>query len=98
MTTIYISAVPAYGRDYETPEAVLADWLAGKDFRMEDTRYRGAYINRDIPEEFGDVVVNIRYRRLAEVLPVTRSGLVPEPREVPAHRAGDGADLGCRLC
>ena len=27
-----IHAIPAYGRDYKTKQAVLADWNGGKDF------------------------------------------------------------------
>ena len=27
-----IHALPAYGRDYKSAQAVLADWKAGKDF------------------------------------------------------------------
>jgi hypothetical protein len=27
-----IHAIPAYGRDYKSKDAVLADWKAGKDF------------------------------------------------------------------
>ena len=28
-----VHAVPAYGRDYKSAQAVLADWKAGKDFQ-----------------------------------------------------------------
>ena len=27
-----VHALPAYGRDYKSAEAVIADWKAGKDF------------------------------------------------------------------
>lgn len=30
-----IHAVPAYGRDYKSKAAVLADWNSGKDFRSD---------------------------------------------------------------
>ena len=30
-----IHATPAYGRDYKSAKAVLADWKAGKDFRSD---------------------------------------------------------------
>jgi hypothetical protein len=37
-----IHALPAYGRDYKSKAAVLADWHAGKDFRDSLT---GQYLN-----------------------------------------------------
>ena len=37
--------VPAYGREYETAEAMLADWEQGLDFRIKG----GSYVSiRDI--------------------------------------------------
>ncbi len=41
----YISAVPAYGRDYKTKADVLADWEAGKDFLIQDM-FESGYINK----------------------------------------------------
>ena len=39
--------VPAYGRAYATREAMLADWRAGKDFRIVG---HGQYCSiRDLP-------------------------------------------------
>ena len=32
---------PAYGRHYTSPEAALADWLAGRDFKIP----RGPYLS-----------------------------------------------------
>ena len=32
MFTMDVHATPAYGRDYKSKDAVLADWKAGKDF------------------------------------------------------------------
>ena len=31
--------LPAYGRSYTTKKAVMSDWLAGKDFRIEAGPY-----------------------------------------------------------
>lgn len=31
--------IPAYGRSYFSKKAVLADWLAGKDFKIEAGPY-----------------------------------------------------------
>lgn len=32
MTALYV--VPAYGREYDTPEEAIADWKAEKDFKV----------------------------------------------------------------
>lgn len=72
--TRYLSAVPAYGRDYRSDEAVLLDWMDGKDFWVMDVQFSG-YVNRDdLP---ADTILNIRYDRQTEVLPVNRAGAVP---------------------
>jgi len=59
-----VHAVPAYGRDYKSAPAVLADWLAGKDFRCAVT---GQYLSiRDnVPAE-----VWVRYAKLAKLVRV----------------------------
>ena len=31
--------VGAYGRQYDTKELMVADWLAGKDFRLQGGQY-----------------------------------------------------------
>jgi hypothetical protein len=63
-----LNCIPAYGRDYTTAEAVKADWLADKDFRICDYfhPYDGKYVNRQqcAPGE----QIRIRYKRLAEVV------------------------------
>ena len=62
-----LTVVPAYGRDYTSPTAAKADWLADKDFRIADMSCPddGRYINRQqcAPGE----KIRIRYKRLAEV-------------------------------
>jgi len=51
---------PAYGRDYNSKDAVLADWNAGKDFKI----HNGPYCSkRDITDE----VVKFRYCKLRRV-------------------------------
>ena len=37
-----MTVLPAYGRDYKNKDAVLADWLAGKDFKCALT---GQYLS-----------------------------------------------------
>jgi hypothetical protein len=54
----YLSAVPAYGRDYKSKKEVLADWEAGKDFHIEDLVASG-YVNKD--DKPAGVTLNIRY-------------------------------------
>lgn len=62
--TAYLSAVPAYGRDYRSAKEVRADWEAGKDFRIEDMRQSG-YVNK--ADKPADVVLNVRYDRQRKV-------------------------------
>ncbi len=59
-----IHALPAYGRDYKSKAAVLADWQAGKDFRCAVT---GRYLSvRDnLPAQ-----VWIRYAKLTKLVRV----------------------------
>lgn len=63
----YISAVPAYGRDYKTQAQVKADWLAGKDFKDART---GQYLSiRDVAND-PDLHVTIRYNNNLRVVTV----------------------------
>lgn len=71
MSRQYVVVVPAYGRDYRSKKAVLADWEAGKDFVIRD--YRGdMYINKADLErerrEGRDLVLQVRYNRLERVM------------------------------
>ena len=61
---------PAYGRDYKSAKEVKAELLAGKDFRIESIGPNaGRYCSlRDFPV---GQVLNVRYRGLHQVLPVT---------------------------
>lgn len=62
---IYQTVVPAYGRDYKSAKAALADWHEGKDFRAEP---QGQYCSR---RDFGpDTTINIRYTRLTKITSV----------------------------
>ena len=60
----YVSAVPAYGRDYKSAKAVKEDWADGKDFLIQDVQLSG-YINKD--DKPADIVLHIRYSRLTRV-------------------------------
>jgi hypothetical protein len=59
-----IHATPAYGRDYKSKAAVLADWQAGKDFRCAVS---GRYLStRDnLPNQ-----VWVRYSKLTKLIRV----------------------------
>ena len=59
-----IHAVPAYGRDYKSKAAVIADWQAGKDFRCAVS---GRYLSsRDnVPAQ-----VWVRYAKLTKLVRV----------------------------
>lgn len=59
-----VHAVPAYGRDYKSKGAVLADWQAGKDFRCAVS---GRYLSvRDnLPAQ-----VWVRYAKLTKLVRV----------------------------
>lgn len=71
----YMTVVPAYGRDYKSEAAAVADWNAGLDFRIQDIgmgRDDGRYVSvRDVPAIAAaagqPVTVNIRYLRLTMV-------------------------------
>ena len=62
--TIPSTLIPAYGRDYKSKAAALADFEAGKDFMIADFSHPddGRYANKaDLPD---GAVLNIRYKRL----------------------------------
>ncbi len=61
---IYVSAVPAYGRDYKSAKAVREDWAAGKDFLIQDMQHSG-YVNKD--DKPADMQLNIRFSNLTKV-------------------------------
>lgn len=68
----FVTLVPAYGRDYKSKKAVMADWDAGKDFVINQFGhpYDGKYINSQDAATTPGVTYNIRYAKLAKVLPV----------------------------
>lgn len=73
----YVSAVPAYGRDYKSQKAVREDWevcwladrltrILSQDF-LQDIFDRG-YINKD--DKPTDIILHIRYKNLTMVCEV----------------------------
>jgi hypothetical protein len=67
----YLTVVPAYGRDYSNETGAVADWNAGKDFRIMDrsSTWDGRYTS--VRDWTGTgVTVNIRYKRMTMIAPV----------------------------
>lgn len=64
MTTLIVSG--AYGRDYGSAEAAIADWNDGKDFQSQALT-GGTYAGRYDAAELGIKRVNIRYNKLQDV-------------------------------
>ena len=67
---MYLTLVPAYGRDYKSKKAVLADWDANKDFLIQDisSPHDGRYINKeDAASLRGTTTFNIRYKSLTQI-------------------------------
>ncbi len=73
--TRYVSAIPAYGRDYTTEEAVRADWAAKKDFLTRDLMVHD-YVNID--DKPANVQLNIRYDKQREIC-VIEADEEPDP-------------------
>lgn len=70
---MYLTIVPAYGRDYTSQKAVREDWNANKDFIIQDISSpdNGRYINKSDAEQFSPgITVNIRYKKMTQVMPV----------------------------
>jgi hypothetical protein len=65
MTVYAVNLIPAYGRDYSTPQEVLEDWAAGKDFKIADigNQYDGRYTSI---RDWTDKPVRIRFNKRAD--------------------------------
>jgi hypothetical protein len=64
-----MTLVPAYGRDYTSKAAILADFQAGKDFIVRDmsSRYDRKPANRESLIQAGVTSVHVRYARLTKI-------------------------------
>jgi hypothetical protein len=65
-TTNWLTCIPAYGRDYNSADAVLVHWRAGKDFLIQDVScpYNGRYLNKqDAPS---NTTFKVRYNQKAD--------------------------------
>jgi len=65
---MFVTLVPAYGRDYKSQKEVKADWDAGKDFFINSIGHPddGRYINKEDAEKVGGTY-NIRYKKLTQI-------------------------------
>jgi hypothetical protein len=64
---MFLTLVPAYGRDYKNGKEVQADWDAGKDFIINNafSPDDGRYINKQDAKP--GMTLNIRYKRLMNI-------------------------------
>lgn len=65
-----ITLTPAYGRDYNSKDAVIADWNDGKDFVIASANhpYCGSYCSiRDFPNHSG---IKLRYSKLRKAVTI----------------------------
>lgn len=69
---MFLTVVPAYGRDYKSAKEVKAAWEEGKDFRIEDMSSPddGRYINKEDAVKNGVGTVNVRYKGNRNVCPI----------------------------
>lgn len=69
-TTAYITVCPAYGRDYKSKKAVVADFEAEKDFIIQDvfSPYAGKPINRQQLEPHEALVCYYDAKRKSVIL------------------------------
>ena len=67
MTTV----TPAYGRDYKSKKAALAEWNSNEDFIINDisNRWDGKPVNKQGAEE-GKLSIMIRYDQLRKITKV----------------------------
>ena len=61
---MYLTLLPAYGRDYKSKKAFINDIKSNKDFIVAESRQ---YINKQQFKELNINEFNIRYKNLTEV-------------------------------
>lgn len=64
---MFMSAVPAYGRDYKNQREVVQAWNEGKDFLIQGM-FKSGYINKDDAPK--GATINIRYAKQRKVFPI----------------------------
>jgi len=64
----YLEVIPAYGRDYTSQKAVLADWEASRDFKIVSVGPDyGRYISKGDAE---GTSLLVRYSKLQKVMSI----------------------------
>ena len=61
---MYLTLLPAYGRDYKSKKAFIDDIKSNRDFVVAENRQ---YINKQQFKELNINEFNIRYKNLTEV-------------------------------
>ena len=61
---MYLTLLPAYGRDYKSKKAFIEDIKSNKDFIVAESRQ---YINKEQIKELNINEFFIRYKKLTEV-------------------------------
>jgi len=69
-----ITVTPAYGRDYNSKAAAIADWNAGKDFIVAGLDQAGRAVNKADALRAGVQRVTIRYKRLTMAVYINADG------------------------
>ena len=62
-----LTLIPAYGRDYKSAKAALADWNANKDFEIANPGHP-RYINKHDAEQHKYLDCWIRYNRNQKIV------------------------------
>lgn len=64
----YLSAVPAYGRDYKSKKEVMAAWNEGKDFQIQPSGQLINLANFNSRKADGrPIQLNVRYKKLTQI-------------------------------
>lgn len=61
---MYITLIPAYGRDYKSKKAIMADLDNDLDFILTSS---GQYINKSQLIEANMLNINVRYSKLTKI-------------------------------
>lgn len=71
---MFITLIPAYGRDYKSKKEVLKDWDSNKDFIIQTFGPNdGRYINKSDASKTTDKYT-IRYNQLRSIVVVNTKG------------------------
>lgn len=70
---MFLTVIPAYGRDYKSKAAALEDWNQNRDFILATIAHpaSGRYINKQDADQDGDSIM-IRYASLRRIVNVPK--------------------------